>query len=61
MVGVFLLGMMINHNAGIGDCSIGWDVANVSVRKKKDGVSAFGDASASLRQAMEFFGHCLEP
>ncbi len=29
--------------------------------KEKDGVSAFGDASASLRHAMEFFAHCLEP
>jgi hypothetical protein len=53
---------MVNHNAGIGDCSIAWDFANVSVQKKKDGVSAaFGDASTSLRQAMEFFAHCLEP
>jgi hypothetical protein len=40
---------MIDHNAGIGDCSIAWDVANVSVQKKNDGVSAFGDTSASLR------------
>jgi hypothetical protein len=30
-VRVFLLGTMIDHNAGIGDCSIAWDVANVSV------------------------------
>jgi hypothetical protein len=52
---------MIDHNAGVGDCSIAWDVANVRVRKKKDGVSAFDDASTSLRQAMEFFAHCLEP
>ena len=52
---------MINHNGGIGDCSIGWDVAYVSVQKKKYGVSAFGNASTSLRQAMEFFTHCLEP
>jgi hypothetical protein len=55
------LGMMIDHNASIGDCSIAWDVANFSVQKNKDGVSAFGDASTSLRQAMEFFAHCLEP
>jgi hypothetical protein len=61
MVGVILLGTMINHNAGVGDCSIAWDVANVSVGKKKDGVSAFGDASTSLPHAMEFFAHCLEP
>jgi hypothetical protein len=60
-VGVFLLGMMNDHNAGIGDCSIAWDNANVSMQKKKDGVSAFGDASTSLLQAMEFFAHCLEP
>ncbi len=60
-VGVFLLGTMINHNAGVGDCSIAWDVANVSVLKKKDGVSAFGNVSTSLRQAMEFFAHHLEP
>jgi hypothetical protein len=53
--------MMINHNAGVGDCFIAWDVANVSVRKKKDGVSAFGNARTSLCQAMEFFAHCLEP
>jgi hypothetical protein len=26
---------MIDHSAGIGDCSIAWDVANVSVQKKK--------------------------
>jgi hypothetical protein len=52
---------MVDHNLGIGDCSIAWDVANVSVQKKKDGVSAFGDASTSLRQAIEFFAHCLEP
>jgi hypothetical protein len=31
------------------------------VRKEKDGGSAFGDASTSLRQALEFFAHCLEP
>ncbi len=55
MVGVFLLGTMVDHNAGVGDCSIAWDVANVSMQKKKDGVSAFGDASISLRQAMESF------
>jgi hypothetical protein len=29
--------------------------------KEKDGVSAFGDASTSLHQAMKFFAHCLEP
>jgi hypothetical protein len=52
---------MINHNAGVGDCFIAWDVANVSVRKKKDGVGTFGNASTSLCQAMEFFAHCLEP
>jgi hypothetical protein len=60
MVGVFLLGTMINHNASVGDCSIAWDIANVSIQKK-DGVSAFGDATTSLRQAMEFFAHCIEP
>ncbi len=32
---------MVDHNAGVGDCSIAWDVANVSVQKEKDGVSAF--------------------
>jgi hypothetical protein len=53
--------MMVDHNAGVGDCSITWDVANVSVRKGKNGVGAFGDASTSLHQAMEFFAHCLEP
>ncbi len=61
MVGVFLLGMIINHNAGVSDCSIAWDVANVSVQKKKDGGSAFCDARTSLHQAMEFFAHFLEP
>jgi hypothetical protein len=29
--------------------------------KEKDSVSAFGDASTSLHQAMGFFAHCLEP
>jgi hypothetical protein len=53
--------MMINHNLGVGDYSITWDVANVSIQKKKDGVSSFGDASTSLRQAMAFFDNCLEP
>jgi hypothetical protein len=52
---------MIDHNAGVCDCSIAWDVANVRLQKKKDGVSAFGDASTSLHQAMEFFAHCFEP
>jgi hypothetical protein len=52
---------MVDLNAGIDDCSIAWDVANVGMQKKKDGVSAFGDASTSLCQAMEFFAHCLEP
>jgi hypothetical protein len=61
MVGVFLLRTMVNHNAGIGDCSIAWDIANVRVQKKKDSDSTFSDASTSLRQAMEFFAHCLEP
>jgi hypothetical protein len=28
--------------------------------KEKNGVSAFGDASTSLHQAMEFFAHCLQ-
>jgi hypothetical protein len=60
-VGVFLLGMVINHNVGVGDYSIAWDVSNVSLQKRKDVVSAFGDASTSLRQAMEFFAHCLKP
>ena len=45
MVGVFFLGTMVDHNGGIGDCSIAWDFANVSMQKKKDGVSAFGNAS----------------
>ncbi len=49
-----------DHNAGIGDQSITWDVANVSVWKKKDYVSAICDAITSLRQAMEFFACCLE-
>jgi hypothetical protein len=61
MVGVFFLGSMVDHNVGVGDCSIPWDVANVSVREKKDAVNAFGDASTSLHQAMEYFAHCLEP
>jgi hypothetical protein len=61
MVGVFFLGTIVDHNMGVGDCSIAWDVANVSMRKKKDGVSALGDASTSLHQVMEFFAHCLEP
>ncbi len=47
-VRIFLLGMMIDHNAGVGDCSIAWDFANVSVQKKKYGVSAFGNASTSF-------------
>ncbi len=51
---------MVDHNAGVDDCSIAWDVANVCVQKEKDGVSAFGDASTSLCQAMEIFAHCLE-
>jgi hypothetical protein len=59
-VGVFLLGMNFDHNAGVGNCSIAWDVANISV-KKKDGVSAFGNARTSLHQVMKFFAHCLEP
>ncbi len=53
--------MMVNHIASVCDCSIAWDVANVSVQKKKDGASTLGDASTSLRQGMEFFVHCLEP
>jgi hypothetical protein len=53
--------MMIDHNVGVGDCSIAWDVANVRVQKEKDGVSAFGDGSTSLHQAMEFFANCLKP
>jgi hypothetical protein len=61
MVGVFFLVTIIDHNAGISDCSIACDVANVSMRKKIDGVSAFCDASTSLHQEMEFFAHCLEP
>ncbi len=52
---------MVNYKAGIGDCSIAWDVANVSMQKKKNGVGAFGDASTSLCQAMEFLADCLEP
>ncbi len=60
-VGVFFFGMMVDHNASIGDCSIAWDVANVSMQKENSGVSAFGDASASLCQAMEFFAHCFDP
>ncbi len=60
-VGVFFWGAMINHNVGIGDCSITWDVADVSVQKKKDSVHAFGDASTSLHQAIKFFAYCLEP
>jgi hypothetical protein len=36
MAEVFLLVMMVDHNAGIGDCSIARDVAIVSVQKKKD-------------------------
>ncbi len=61
MVGVFLLGMMIDHNAGIGDCSIAWDGANISVQEKKDCVSAFCNAGTSLHQAMEFLAHCFGP
>ena len=50
---------MIDHSAGTG--SITEDDANDSMWKKKDGVSAFGNASTSFCQAMEFFAHCLEP
>ncbi len=53
--------MMIDHNVGVGDCSIVWDGTNVSVREKKYGVSAFGNARTSLHQAMEFLAHCLDP
>ncbi len=28
-------GTMVDHNAGVGDCSIAWDVANVSAQKEK--------------------------
>ena len=61
MVEVFFLGTMINCNASIGDCSVFWDVANVSLQEKKDGDSAFGNTRTSLHQAMEFFAHCLDP
>jgi hypothetical protein len=30
-VWVFLLGSMVNHNMCVGDCSVLWDFANVSV------------------------------
>jgi hypothetical protein len=60
MVGGFLLGTMIDHNAGVCKCSIAWDVANISVQKK-DSVSVFGNASTFLHQAIDIFAHCLEP
>jgi hypothetical protein len=60
MVGVFLLGIMIDYNAGICDCSIAWDVAHVSMQKNLDGVGAFDNASTSLGQATELFAHCLK-
>ncbi len=55
------MGTIVDHNVGVGDCSIAWDVANISVQEKKDGVSAFGDASTSFCQAVELFAYCLEP
>jgi hypothetical protein len=59
MVGILLLGTMINYNPSVGDFSVLGDVANVSVQKKKDGVSAFGNASTSLCQAMDLFADCF--
>ncbi len=58
-------GLAFGHNDQ-SQCGRRWlfyclGVANVSVQNKKDGVSAFGDASTSLCQAMEIFVHCLEP
>jgi hypothetical protein len=52
-VEILFLGMMINFNPSIDDGSVLGNVANVSVQKKKDDVSAFGNASTSLCQAMD--------
>jgi hypothetical protein len=52
---------MINYNPIVGDCSVVGDVANVRVQEKNDGGSAFGNASSSLCQVMDFFVHCFGP
>jgi hypothetical protein len=49
---------MINHNTGVGDCSIAWDVA---CERKKMVLVPSVIVNTSLHQAMEFFAHCLEP
>ncbi len=52
---------MVNYNSCVGDCSVLWDCANVSVREVKNCISSFGDTRASLRQTVEFFAHCVDP
>jgi hypothetical protein len=61
MVGIILLGSMVDYNACVGDSAVLGDTHDFVMGEKKDSVSGYGDTFFSLRQPMKFFGHCRLP
>ncbi len=57
-VGIILLGPMVYDNARVGDGAVFGDAPDFVMGEKKDSVSANTGTFFSLRQPMEFLGHC---
>ncbi len=61
MVGIILLGPMVYDNACMGDGAVFGDAPDFITGEKKDNVSANSGTYFSLRQPMEYLGHCRYP
>jgi hypothetical protein len=61
MVGIILLGLIVNYNARAGDGLVFGDVPDFVMGEEKDSVSGNSDTFFSLRQPMKFLGHCRYP
>ena len=61
MVGIILLGPMVYDNSRVGDGAVFGDMPDFSMGEKKDSVSANSGTYFSLRQPIEFLGHCRYP
>jgi hypothetical protein len=61
VVGIILLGTMVYDNARVGDSAVFGDAPGFVMGEKKDSVSTYSGTFFSLRQPMEFLGHCRYP
>ena len=61
MVGIIFLGPMVYDNAHVGDSSVVGVAPDFVRGEKKDSVRSNSGTYFSLRQPMEFLGHCRYP